>query len=305
MLFRSKKPNKWLAAVLSVFAQPLGLLYVARPWWAAFYVVFVIGSTVLAFIDDHVLAAWAYLIWVAIIASAIYAFCAAARYSVDASRPWYSRWYGLLLVSFACAATTVHASSFALDAYRVSSASMRPTYERGDILLFQRWAPGNDGAHGGSPTSSPTYALARGDIIVFEYPPNRSELYLKRIVGLPGDEISYRHRVLSVNQVEVPSKRSGEYVEPERLFVHQRFVESLSDREYAVIFDPQEPPPLPQNAKFVLRDQCIFHADGITCHVPDGYYFVLGDNRDNSLDSRTFGLVPADHIIGKVVDAKR
>ena len=301
----NKKPNKWLAAVLSVFAQPLGLLYVARPWWAAFYVVFVIGSTVLAFIDDHVLAAWAYLIWVAIIASTIYAFRAAARFPVDAPRPWYSRWYGLLSVAVAYVAVVMLGRSFVAETYRVSADSMHPNYERGDVLWVLKWGYGNYGPFGFNLTHRPiTAPLARGDVICFEFPHDRSEHYLKRVIGLPGDEISYRHHVLSVNQVAMPTLRSGEYVEPGRPFVHPRFVETLAGREYAVLFDPQETRPIRHDADFVRRDQCTFYDDGLTCHLPAGYYFVMGDNRDNSADSRVFGLVPADHIVGKVMEPK-
>jgi signal peptidase I len=302
----NKKPNKWLAAVLSVFVQPLGLLYVARPWWAAFYFVVTITASLLAFAYGRALGAWAYLFWVPLIASVVHAFRAAARFPADAPRPWYSRWYGLLIVVAAYVAVVLLGRSFVGETYLVNAGSMQPTYERGGILWTQKWGYGNYGTFGVSLMHGPiTAPLARGDVIVFEFPFDRSERHLKRLIGLPGDEISYRHHVLSVNQVEVPAQRSGEYVEPGKPLVHPRFVESLFGREYAVIFDPQDPRPLPQGQDFVRRDQCSFYADGLTCRLPAGYYFVLGDNRDSSFDSRTFGLVPADHIVGKVIDVKR
>lgn len=240
----NKTPSKWLAAVLSVFTQPLGLLIV-----------------------------------------------------------------GVVLV----VAVVLFARSFVVEIHYVSAGSMLPTYKRGHFLWTQKWGYGNYGTFGVSLMHRPiTAPLARGDVVVFEYPLDRSGHYLKRLVGLPGDEVSYRHHVLSINRVEAQVKRSGEYVEPGNQFVepgtrfvHQRFIESLSGHEYAVIFDPQSRWPLPQDERFVRRDQCTFHDDGLTCRLPDGYYFVLGDNRDNSLDSRTFGLVPADHLVGKVIDLER
>jgi len=302
----NNKPNKWLAAVLSIFAQPLGLLYVARPWWAAFYFVLTIGSVLLAFVYGRVMGAWVFLVWVPPIASAIHAFRAAARFPADAPRPWYSRWYGLLCVPLAYVAVVVLVRSFVIETYRVSAGSMQPTYERGMIVWLQKWGYGNYGTFGINLMRRPiTAPLARGDVVVYEFLLDRSELGLKRLIGLPGDEISYRRHVLSVNGVEVPAQRSGEYVEPGKPFVRQRFVESLSGREYAVIFDPQNTMPMWRVADFVRRDQCTFHEDGLTCRLAPGYYFVMGDDRDNSADSRTFGLVPADHIVGKVIDAKQ
>ena len=300
----NKKPNKWLAAVLSVFAQPLGLLYVARPWWAAFYFVLIIGPSLLALTSARVFAAWAYLMWAPIIASAVHAFLAAARFPAGGPRPWYSRWYGLLIVVFVYAAVVMLGRAFVAETYRVSAGSMHPNYERGDVLWVQKWGYGNYGTFGINLVHGPiTAPLARGDVIVFEFSRERSEQYLKRLVGLPGDEISYRHHVLSINQVEVPALRFDEHNASVSPGERQRFFESLSGREYAVVYAPQDMQPLPQDADFVRRDQCTFYDDGLTCRLPAGYYFVLGDDRDNSADSRVFGLVPAEHIVGKVMRA--
>ncbi len=302
----NNEPNKWLAAVLSIFAQPLGLLYVARPWWAAFYFTLAIGSALLAFAYGRALGAWGFVAWAPLIASGIHAFRAAARFPADAPRPWYSRWYGLSIVIFAVVATLMLLRSFVLESYHVSAGSMQPNYERGTVVWLQKWGYGNYGAFGLSLMRGPiTAPLARGDVIVVEFSRDRAEHHLKRLIGVPGDEISYRHHVLSINQVEVPARRSGEYVDPGQPFVRQRFLESLSGREYAVIFDPQDTRPMPQDADFALRNQCTFHEDGLTCLLPAGYYFVMGDDRDNSLDSRTFGLVPAEHIVGKVIHVWR
>ena len=302
----NKKPNKWLAAVLGLFMQPLGLLYVARPWWAAVYFVLTIGSVVLAFVYGRVMGAWGLLVWVPPIASAIHAFRAAARFPADAPRPWYSRWYGLLCVPLAYVAAVVLVRSFVIEPYRVSAGSMRPNYVRGDVLWVQKWGYGNYGTFGINLMHRPiTAPLARGDVIVFEFARARAERYLKRVIGLPGDEISYRHHALSINQVEMRAVQIDYYSDADDAHARQRFFESLAGREYAVIFDPQDTRPMPRDEEFALPDQCSFHEDGLTCRLPPGYYFVMGDDRDNSADSRTFGLVPADHIVGKVIDAKQ
>lgn len=192
--------------------------------------------------------------------------------------------------------------AFWLEPYRAPSTSMVPTIPRGAMLIVEKWGYGNYGTFGVRALRAPISApLQRGDVVVFEYPADRSVAFTKRLIGLPGDEVSYRTKTLSVNGTPV-SRREGEVqVDPESGQRLATFAESLMGIEYSVAVDHGRPDHLPASATFAHRDKCVYDQQGVTCKVPAGHYFVLGDNRDNSNDSRFWGFVPADHVVGKVV----
>lgn len=192
--------------------------------------------------------------------------------------------------------------AFWLEPFRAPSASMAPTIPPSAMVIAQKWGYGNYGTFGvrafRAPISEP---LQRGDLVVFEYPQDRSVPFVKRLVGLPGDEVSYRGKTVFLNGTPV-SRREGEshadVGNGERM---PTFVESLAGTEYSVVVDHGRPDHLPASATFAHRDKCAYDKEGVACKVPDGHYFVLGDNRENSNDSRFWGFVPADHMVGKVV----
>ena len=142
--------------------------------------------------------------------------------------------------------------------------------------------------------------VRRGDIIVFEYPEDTALSFAKRVIGLPRDRISYHNKRLKVNDEEIPIRRIGDYVHRDRVAPSLQYLERLGDREYAIRIEPEAPAAAPIVRAFPLKENCAYTAEGLSCRVPDGHYFVLGDNRDNSSDSRTWGFVAARNIIGKV-----
>jgi len=142
--------------------------------------------------------------------------------------------------------------------------------------------------------------LQRGDIVVFEYPEDRSLSYVRRVIGLPGDRISYYNKRLKINDDEVQIRRIGDYTYKDRAIPSLKYLERLGDREYAILIEPDAPAVVPPVRAFPLSERCAYAAEGLSCRVPDGHYFVLGDNRDNSSDSRAWGFVPARNMIGKV-----
>ena len=192
--------------------------------------------------------------------------------------------------------------AFWLEPFRAPSASMLPTIPTGAMLVVQKWGYGNYGTFGVRALRAPISApLQRGDIVIFEYPQDRSVPFVMRLVGQPGDEVSYRGKTLALNGTPV-SRREGErHVDSESGQRLPTFVESLAGTEYSVVVDHGRIDHLPASATFAHRDKCVYDKQGVSCKVPDGHYFVLGDHRDNSNDSRFWGFVPADHIVGKVV----
>ena len=295
-----RKPKRRIAAVLGLLIQPVGMLYVARPGWAAVYLALVaIVALGNLFVLRGGLAGGAVWLLVAIIC-AIHAYRLARDYRA-VKRPWYSRWYGLIGILAAFAALAFGARAFFFEPLRLPSESMAPSIEPGAHLIVRKWGYGNYGTYGiHVARTGMSSGLQRGDIVVFEYPENRSLSTVRRVVGLPGDRISYYNKRLKINDDEIQTRRIGDYTHKDRAIPSLKFMERLGDREYAILIEPDAPAVVPPARAFPLSERCAYAAEGLSCRVPDGHYFVLGDNRDNSSDSRTWGFVPARNVIGKV-----
>jgi signal peptidase I len=191
--------------------------------------------------------------------------------------------------------------SFVAEPFKIPSSSMRPTLEVGDFILVNKFAYGlrlpileQKVVAIGDPK--------RGDVIVFRYPVNPSQDFIKRVIGLPGDEVVYRDKQLSVNGVPLPQKPDGSYGYLEGLMyvTTERLTERNGDRKYTIAENPAAQPVYPLNVRsFPGKENCVYNDRGFTCKVPPGQYLMMGDNRDNSDDSRYWGFVPDDHIRGK------
>jgi len=286
--------------VLGLLIQPAGMLYGARPGWAAacFAVaaIIVVGNVLVL---RGGAAGDAVLLLIAIIC-AIHAYRLARDYRA-VKRPWYSRWYGLAGIIAAFAVLALAARAFLYEPFRFPSESMAPSIEPRAHLIVKKWGYGNYGTYGiHIVRTGMSSGLQRGDIVVFEYPENRSLSFVRRVVGLPGDRISYYNKRLKINDEEIPIRRIGDYVHRDRATPSLQYLERLGDREYTILIEPEAPAVVPPAKAFPLSERCAYAAEGLSCRVPDGHYFVLGDNRDNSSDSRTWGFVPARNIVGKV-----
>jgi signal peptidase I len=296
-----RKPKKWTAAVLGLLVQPVGMLYVARPGWAAAYLALaaIIALGNMSVLRGGELAGDAILLLVAVIC-AIHAYRLARDYRA-VKRPWYSRWYGLVVVVAAFVALAFGARAFLFEPFRFPSESMAPSIEPRAHLIVKKWGYGNYGTYGiHVARTGMSSGMQRGDIVVFEYPEDASLSYVRRVVGLPGDRISYYNKRLKINDEEIRVRKIGDYVRKDRATPSLQYLERLGDREYAILIEPEAPAVVPPARAFPLNEQCAQTAEGLSCRVPDGHYFVLGDNRDNSSDSRAWGFVPARNIIGKV-----
>jgi signal peptidase I len=214
-----------------------------------------------------------------------------------AERPWYleytASFFPVILLVFAL-------RSFLFEPFRIPSASMLPTLEIGDFILVNKFDYGirlpvihRKVVALGEPE--------RGDVIVFRYPPNPTQDYIKRVVGLPGDKIEVSGRQVSVNGMPVPAVPLDRYLEPGRVQYYDQFREQLGDKSHRIIqndarFGALPPLPLPEHTH---RQACEYTATTMTCTVPPQHFFVMGDNRDNSEDSRFWGFVPDENIVGR------
>lgn len=173
--------------------------------------------------------------------------------------------------------------SFLVEPFRIPSGSMMPTLEIGDFILVNKFSYGirlpildRKIISLGEPK--------RGDVVVFRYPEDPSTPFIKRVVGLPGDRIGYYDKVLYINGVPATQERIGTYTGTGRgsnMTGASERMEHLEAKEHPILVQVGYPS---------------LEVEGT---VPEGHYFVLGDNRDNSRDSRYWGTVPDNHLIGK------
>lgn len=192
--------------------------------------------------------------------------------------------------------------SFLAEPFQIPSSSMRPGLVVGDFILVNKFSYGIR-----IPVLNtvliPVHQVERGDVVVFNYPVNPKVNYIKRVIGLPGDTVEYRNKVLSINGKQVPEVADGtyDYLEQRLAMIHNdQFRETLGDRNYRVLKIQEAPTlALSQVSDFPDRDACRYDEDGFVCKVPAGHYFMMGDNRDNSLDSRYWGFVPDRMMVGK------
>lgn len=192
--------------------------------------------------------------------------------------PWYARWYILVGIILLAVISILLVRVFWFEPFRAPSQSMSPSVPMGSHFLVEKAGFGNYRAYGVTVLRTEVTAiLQRGDLIVFEYPRNPSVEYLKRVIGLPGDKVEYRAKQLFIN---------GELVTGQKQSEDGQFTfweEALGDAVYQIA-----------NNKAALAKDFQFS-------VPPDNFFVLGDNRDHSQDSRHWGFVPKQNLIGRVV----
>jgi signal peptidase I len=172
--------------------------------------------------------------------------------------------------------------SFVVEPFRIPSGSMMPTLLIGDFILVNKYDYGIrlpvvnwKIIDNGTPE--------RGDIVVFRYPEDPSIPYIKRVVAVPGDHIEYRNKVLYVNGQAMEQERNGPYDgvgSGDMMDGAWQYSEQLDGVRHSILIDPDRA------------------AMDVSAVVPEGHYFVMGDNRDNSRDSRSWGFVPDRNLIG-------
>jgi len=222
-------------------------------------------------------------------------FVARKRRTPGTPAPWWveygASFFPVILVVF-------FLRSFVVEPFKIPSGSMIPTLLVGDFILVNKYTYGIR-----LPVINtkviPMNEPQRGDVMVFRYPADPSVDYIKRVVGLPGDRVEYFNKVLKINGEVVPRQAVGDYLHPDRLYYTPRFAEKLGQVEHAILLEPQAPAFVPQALDFPHRENCTYTGSGVACTVPPGHYFMMGDNRDASSDSRVWGFVPDANIVGK------
>ncbi|CAM3632741.1 signal peptidase I [Paracidovorax anthurii] len=210
-------------------------------------------------------------------------------------QPWWLDWTAGL---FPVIAVVFLLRSFLFEPFKIPSGSMIPTLLVGDLILVNKFTYGirlpviNKKISQGTPPQ-------RGDVMVFRYPPQPSMDYIKRVVGVPGDEIAYLNKRLTVNGKPVETTALPDFLDEDSMRYFKQFDEQLGEKRHRIINNPDVPAFIQGASDYAFRENCRYSVEGVVCKVPEGHYFMMGDNRDNSLDSRYWGFVPDANIVGK------
>jgi len=216
------------------------------------------------------------------------------------AQPWWLDWtaglFPVILIVFVL-------RSFFFEPFKIPSGSMIPTLEIGDLILVNKF-------HYGvrlpviNKKIIENHSPQRGDVMVFRYPVDPSVDFIKRVVGVPGDEVAYLNQKLYLNGKPVGLAPLDDYYDEDRRTYSKQFKEQLPERagavDHRILVDPRLPSSYGNRARiFPYGENCRYSAEGVTCKVPAGHYFMMGDNRDNSEDSRFWGFVPEQNIVGR------
>jgi signal peptidase I len=222
-----------------------------------------------------------------------------SRHAIEAALLRQPTWIEYSGSFFPVIALVFFLRSFLYEPFKIPSTSMVPTLLVGDLILVNKYTYGvrlpvlnKKIIDVGDPQ--------RGDVMVFKYPKDMTQDYIKRVIGVPGDKITYENKRLTVNDKPVEYTALDDYLEDESLEYRQQYVEKLPNVQHRILtIKNRRTIDLATVDNFPNREACVYSYEKFTCIVPEGNYFMMGDNRDNSADSRYWGFVPNKNIVGK------
>lgn len=298
--FRDRKP--WATALIALPGPTVSMLYLGRGRLAiCYYLLSVLAATAGMFAVHYLSLNLTFVtaMWTGFITVHLFGFLHSLIIArrLDGRRPsaWFSRWYCVIvlavLLPLAISSTT---RWFLWEPFDLPSGSMKPALQVGDMVFVSKYA------YGYSPRTLP-FSLglfplpsfgnepARGDIVVFKSPRDNRTDYIKRIIGLPGDRIQVLGGILHINDQAVARREVTNAPEDEDVDFRgqklQRYIEELPGGVSYPILEASDNGFLDNTRPY---------------EIPEGHYFAMGDNRDNSRDSRTTGFIPRENLVGRL-----
>ncbi|WNO11659.1 signal peptidase I [Teredinibacter sp. KSP-S5-2] len=265
--------KKVFVGILAFFMPPLAFLYLSRGSIALVY----LAALIFSMLGDYLLNLYYGIsgLGLTLAVVAVFHSLKLVKNTNDNERKrFFNYWWGALTIPIVIVIAIFTVRSFLCEPFRIPSESMSPNLNPGNHVLISKFGYGTYGTWGfnfinlNRPGSKPN----PGEIFVL-YPPHESRVFVERIIGVPGDEVLLFESTLSIN---------GKVVSEILDFTTSK--ETVGENTFIVKY---------------LNEPFRFKNHRIT--VPDGHYFVMGDNRNNSLDSRFWGVVPEANIVGKVV----
>ncbi len=184
--------------------------------------------------------------------------------------------------------------TFVAEPFRIPSHSMNPTLKVGDHIIVSKLGYGNyDFFNFNVANTRRIRSIRRGDVMVFTYPRDPKLDFIKRVVGLPGENIRYENKRVLVNDIEIQQVQKSNSTTDS---IDNTSSDNTNNRHFELVDE--------RRYEISLTEHNYSQQD-VSVTVPAGHYFVLGDNRDNSNDSRYWGFVPEENFIGKLVHILR
>ncbi|WP_163131118.1 signal peptidase I [Agarivorans sp. Alg241-V36] len=267
------KPKLWVSILLAIIIQPSVFLYLNRLRLFGFYFCVSIFT---AIIDWYYSS---FLILALVLVILVHSFIIVRYYDESLPRAWFSRWWGLVAVHALVLGLLTLFRAFLFEPFSIPAASMSPQLEVGDYIVVKKFGYGTYGTYGVTILDQDGVnpeLMEKGSVYVF-YPPNMEVPHVSRLVGLPGELVSFKGSEISVNGKELSAS----------------FVSGSTDFEiYKEV--------LANNSYLVQRMIGVSRPFSDAYVIPDNSYFFVGDNRDNSVDSRLYGVVDGSRVLGKL-----
>lgn len=277
--FKARKP--WAAAIIALLLGPtIGCFYLNKGKLGLYYLALTILVAITSFagaqfdiINANPIDIINFILTALQIIGAMHCFLIAKRKTYSLPMKWYSRWYALLAIILVPMIPAAAFRHYFYEPFHIPASSMSPNVNKGDYLFVEKFAYNH---------SLPS----RGDVVVFKA---NNVSFIKRVIGLPGDRVQIKDSLLYINDVQVPRKQVEDYRSQEQSGERSanQFIETLPEGKEVRVLDESHNSPFDNTQVF---------------NVPADHYFVLGDNRDNSRDSRDqqgIGFVPLENITGK------